>query len=459
MERRNLLLPVLCVGYFLVLLDVTIVNVALPRIGHDLHTGVDGQQWVVDGYAVVLAALLLVGGTVGDVHGHRRVVLTGLALFGVASLGCGLAPGTGALVAGRVAQGVGAALLLPGTLAMIADAFPDRAEQARAIGTWAAVGSTALPAGPLLGGALVQATSWRAVFLVNVPVVLAAGVAVARSTSADHPRTDRRVDWAGSTLAGLALAATVYAVIEAGRHGATTVVVVAAVLALGLGAALVAVERRAPDPMLPPDLFRRPGFAAANAVAGAMNLGTLGLLFVVTLDLQSVQGRSPFAAGVALLPLFLPLTVLAPFAGRLTARTGPPAAMVAGLVVAAAGVGLLVRVTPDSPYLTWLPALLAWGIGLGLLTPAVVAAAVAAVHRSRSGLASGVNNTARQACGAVGIAVYGSVSGPPGRAHAFTAGLQHLGLATAGLFAVAAVATVVLVPSAPDPATGTAASR
>jgi DHA2 family methylenomycin A resistance protein-like MFS transporter len=251
----------------------------------------------------------------------------------------------------------------------------------------------------------------------------------------------------------------VFAVIEAGRDGPTPTVLVSAVLATGLFAALVAVEQRSPDPILPLGLFRRRGFAAANAVAGAMNLGTLGLLFVVTLHLQSVQDRSPFAAGLALLPLFLPLTVLAPLAGRMTARTGPPAPMVAGLAFSATGVALLARVDEGSPYLTWLPALLAWGIGMGLLTPAVVAAAVGAVDRGRSGLASGVNNTARQACGAVGIAVYGAVSGPPARAHAFTSALHHLGLATAGLFAAAAVVTLALVPRAADPATGTVASR
>ena len=185
---RGVALAVMCVGYFLVLLDVTVLNVAVPAIGAGLGVGVGGLAWIVNGYALALAALLLVGGALGDAYGHRRVVLTGLALFGAASAGCGLAPTVGALVVARVLQGVGAALLLPGTLAIITRAFPEPDAQARAIGVWAGVGSLALPAGPLLGGVLVQTLGWRSVFLVNVPVVLVAGLAAGRTVRPD--RTD-----------------------------------------------------------------------------------------------------------------------------------------------------------------------------------------------------------------------------------------------------------------------------
>jgi MFS family permease len=264
-----MVLAVMCVGYFLVLLDVTALNVAVPAIGAGLRVGVTGLQWVVNGYALALAALLLVGGALGDAYGHRRVVLSGLALFGAASAGCGLAPSAGVLVAARVLQGVGAALLLPGTLAIITRAFPEPAAQARAIGVWAGVGSVALPAGPVLGGGLVAAWGWRSVFLVNVPVVLVAALLALRTVRSDRvagPRPD---------LGGL----------------------VRAVLGL----------------------LRRPAFAVANAVAAAMNFGSLGLLFLLTLFLQTVQQRSAPAAGGAVLPLFLPLVVLAPLAGRATA--------------------------------------------------------------------------------------------------------------------------------------------
>jgi MFS transporter, DHA2 family, methylenomycin A resistance protein len=445
---RWAVLAVMCVGYFLVLLDVTVVNVALPRLGVDLGSRVEGLQWVVDGYSLALASLLLAGGSIGDLLGHKPVVMTGLLVFGVASLACGGAPSTGFLVAGRVVQGAGAALLLPGTLAIISDAFPGRGEQARAIGVWAGVGSLALPAGPLLGGLLVQGPGWRWVFWANVPVVLLAALVAARVVHPDVAHAGSgtglgRLDVAGTLLAALTLAALVLGVIRAGRaglDGGVSVAVVVGGLAL-LGFLLA--ERRAPSPMLPLGLFRRPAFSTANAVAGAMNLGTLGLLFLLTMFLQVVQHRSALAAGVAVLPLFVPLAVLAPVAGRVAARTGPAAPMVAGLLLAAVGVGLLATWSVSSAYADLVPALLAWGVGIAVLTPAVVAASVAAAPADRSGLASGVNNTARQAGGAVGIAVYGAVAGQPSGSYAhFLAGLHVTGLATAALYVAAAAVTV-----------------
>ncbi len=444
---RRLVLVVMCVGYFLVLLDVTAINVALPQIGHGLGSSVAGLQWVVDGYALVLAALLLAGGTVGDRRGHKPVVLTGLAVFGVASLACGLAPGTGALIAARAAQGLGAALLLPGTLAIISRAFPGRGEQARAIGIWAAVGSAALPAGPLLGGLLVQGPGWRWVFFLNVPIVLAAGLEALRVVHPEPARgAGRPLDRAGVVSGALTLAASTYAVIQIGHAGFDA----AAAVAIGVaGLALVCflrVERTAADPMLPLPLFGRAAFSTANGVAALMNLGTLGLLFLLTLFLQTLQHRSALGAGVAVLPLFLPLTLLAPSTGRLTARRGPRPGMVAGLLLAAAGVALTATWTAHTPYVLLLPTMLGWGIGLGLLTPAVVAAAIAAAPADRSGLASGVNNTARQAGGAVGIAAYGALAGRPADTAGFLTGLHVAGLLTAGLFVLAAAVTTVLIP-------------
>jgi MFS transporter, DHA2 family, methylenomycin A resistance protein len=244
----------------------------------------------------------------------------------------------------------------------------------------------------------------------------------------------------------LLLGAGTFAVIQAGHGGLDVAVIVAAVVAAAALVGFLAVERRAREPMLPLELFRRPGFSTANGAAWAMNLGTLGLLFLLTLYLQTVQHRSALAAGAALLPLFLPLALLAPLAGRATARLGPKLPMAAGLLLAAAGVGLVARLYPASPYPMLLPALMAWGIGLGVLTPAVVAAAVAAVP-DRAGLASGVNNTARQAGGAIGIAAFGALAGPPTDAAGFLTGMHVTALATAALFAVAAIVTVVLIPA------------
>src|SRR5919199_1680762 len=327
-SSRWRVLTVMCVGYFLVLLDVTVINVALPQIGSGLGSNTSGLQWVVDGYALALATLLLAGGTLGDLYGHKRVVLTGVVVFGLASLACGLAPNTGLLVAARVLQGIGAALLLPGTLAIITNAFPEPDRQARAIGIWAGIGSLALPAGPLLGGALVQGLGWRAVFFLNLPIVMFAGAVALRVVHESREAEGRRLDRAGIALGGLLLAAVTFAFIQASHTGLGAPVLVAIAVALvSLGCFLV-VERSTPDPMLPLVMFTRRSFSTANAVAGMMNLGTLGPLFLLTLYLQTVQHRSPLNAGIAVLPLFLPLSVLAPIGGRLNARLGPKLPMV-----------------------------------------------------------------------------------------------------------------------------------
>ncbi|MEW2294303.1 MFS transporter [Streptomyces sp. NPDC006743] len=444
---RTVLL-VMCTGYFLVLLDVTVVNVALPRIGAALGTGVAGLQWVVDGYALALACLMLTSGTAGDRYGHRRVVLAGFAVFGAGSLACGLAPGVPVLVVARIVQGVGAALLLPGTLAVVGRAFPEDAARARAIGLWAGVGSLALPAGPLLGGVLVDGLGWRAVFLVNVPIVLVALVRSARVLDESRESAAPPLDLPGMLLGALLLCATTYAFIQGGRSGpGAPRVAAAAVIALFALAALgIAETRRGESAMLPTALLRRPAFAAANTAAGIMNLGTLGTLFVLTLFLQTVQGRSALQAGLVLLPLFAPLAVIAPFGGRITSRTGARLPAAAGLLCAAVGLALLARAAPHSSFPVLLPALLLWGVGLGVLTLAVVAAAVASVPGERSGLASAVNNTARQTGGAIGIAVAGAVAGQPDDADRFLSGLHAVALGSACLYAASVVLVLALLP-------------
>ena len=387
---------------------------------------------------------MLGAGSFGDLHGHRRVVLAGLAQFGIASLGCALAPSPGALIAFRVLQGVGAALLLPSTLAVIVRAFPERGDRARAIGVWAGIGAAALPAGPLLGGALVDGIGWRAVFLVNVPIVVLAFVIARRAVAESEPAGGRRMDAAGLVLGALALAGATFAIIELGRAGLGPWVVTAAAVSCAAAGAFVAVERRVSDPLLPLGLFRRPGFGRANAIAGTMNLVSLGLLFVLALYLQGVQGRSPLAAGLAVVPQMLPLVLLGPPAGRLVARVGPAGPMAAGLLIAALGIALLARVDAESSYATLLEATLPWGVGLGVLTPAVVAAAVGAVEPEQAGLASAVNNTARQACGAIGIAAFGALAGDP-HGSGFLAAFHAAALAGAALYAGAAV--VALSPA------------
>jgi DHA2 family methylenomycin A resistance protein-like MFS transporter len=431
-----LLLLTMCAGMFLVQLDVTVVNVALPTIGAQLGAGLPVLQEIVDGYAVVLAALLLAGGAVGDVLGHRRIVVTGFATFGLASAGCALAPTGAVLVAFRVVQGLGAALLLPGTLAVITSAYPGRREQARALGVWAGVSALALAGGPVLGGALVAAAGWRVLFWLNVPLVASAIVASLRLVE-DTARERRRIDLAGAASAAVALAALVFAVIER-----SVPAVAVAVLA---GAAFVVVERRAANPMLPPNLLRSRQFAGANLVAGAMNFVGLGTILVLTLYLQGVLGYPPLAAAVRLLPGFVPLSLLAPVTGRLTARFGPRPLMIAGLAIGAVALLDLLRVRPGTGYGTVLPAWLGLGLGMGLLTAAVVAAAVGGVPAERAGIASGVNNTARQAFGALGVAVFGAIVGEPAQRAHFVSGLHAVGILAAAVWAVAIAITACTV--------------
>jgi DHA2 family methylenomycin A resistance protein-like MFS transporter len=416
---------------FLVLLDVTIVNVALPSLRSDLGAGVSSLQWIVDGYAIALASLMLPCGDFGDRHGHKRVVLGGLALFGAGSLGAGVAPGPAMLVAARVVQGVGAALLLPGTLAVVSRAYEQPAQRARAFGIWAAISSLALPAGVIVGGALVEGPGWRWAFLINLPLIAIALPVAALVVRETREPSGREPDMAGTVLGAALLGTLTYALIaRSALAGAATV---------GLLAAFVAVEMRRPDPMLPVALFRRPAFASATAVAATMNLGSNGTLFVLTLFLQDVQGRSPVGAGLVCLPAFAMLALVASPAGRAVGRVGPRVPMAAGLVCSAAGLALLVA----GPIL---PAFVLWGAGLGLLTPAVVAASMAAVGPERAGLASAVNNTARQAGGAIGVAACGAVAGSP-TAAGFVGRFHGVALGAAGLYVLAAAVALVALPA------------
>jgi DHA2 family methylenomycin A resistance protein-like MFS transporter len=426
-RQRTLTLVVMCVGMFLVLLDVTVVNVAVPRLRADMGANVSSLQWIVDGYAIAIAALMLPCGDFGDRHGHKRVVLAGLSLFGFGSLCAGLAPGPAVLIAARVVQGLGAALLLPGTLAVLSRAYTVPAERARAFGIWAAISSLALPAGVILGGLLVEGPGWRWAFLVNLPVIAVAlpvAMVVVRET---REPSGRAPDVPGTVLGAALLGTATFALIEQS--------LVAAAVAVALLAAFLTVERRSSDPMLPISLFGRPGFALATVVATTMNLGSNGTLFVLTLFLQDVQGRSPVGAGLVCLPAFATLALVATPAGRAVARFGSRGPMLLGLVCSACGLALLAT-GPD----VW--AFVLWGAGLGLITPAVVAASMGAVGPERAGLASAVNNTARQVGNAIGIAAAGSLAGSPAAA-GFVGRFHGVALGAAALYVLAAAVAAV----------------
>jgi DHA2 family methylenomycin A resistance protein-like MFS transporter len=334
----------ICMGYFMVILDTTIVNAALPALRTDLGADVTGLQWVVDGYMLVLAAGLLSGGALADLLGARRVCQWGLLAFVVASIACGAAPNLPVLIAARILQGVGAALAVPASLALLRAANPDRQARARAVGIWGGVAGGAAAAGPILGGLLVGLVGWESVFLVNVPIGLAACWLIARTVPAPAPRP-RSLDLVGQVLAALALTALTVALIE---HAHVGVAVVAAAVFLLAGAAFVLAERRAHDPMLPLGLFRDGTLSAGTAVGLLINLGFYGELFVLNLYLQEPRHLSALVAGLALLPQMGMAAIGSALSGRYTAATGGPRrTMLVGLLIGAAGLlGLMIAGLP-----------------------------------------------------------------------------------------------------------------
>jgi MFS transporter, DHA2 family, methylenomycin A resistance protein len=398
-----------CLGYFFVLLDVTVVNVALANMSSDLGTSRDGLQWVVDGYALVLASLMLSAGDIADLVGRRRVFAGGLFLFGASSLICAIAPSVAVLVAGRAIQGVGAAAILPTSLAIINHAFAGSEERAKAIGFWAALGSVALVAGPLAGGILVDSISWRAIFWLNLPL---AAIAIALTLALIEESSDpgeRSIDFRGQLFAVGLLAGLVFFLIEGGRLGwSVPPVVLAFVVAVGSAIVFIRTELRRRDPMLQLGYFQNQTFSAANAGSGLMNLGTLGALFAFSIYLQQQQGESPIQAGLHILPWTGTLALFAVVGGRIAQRFGPR--LPAGLGLALTGVSFVaVALMPSQDGAAALLVLGLAGIGLGVATPALVSAATAAVPAPRAGMAAAVNNTARQAGGAIGVALIGAI--------------------------------------------------
>ncbi|HVX31966.1 MAG TPA: MFS transporter [Solirubrobacterales bacterium] len=431
---RGPALAVAAAGYFFVLLDVTIVNVALARIGSGLGESRSELQWVVDAYALVLAAGMLGAGDLADRTGSRRLFLAGLAAFGGASALCAAAPDAAVLIGARAVQGVGAAAILPSSLAIVNQLFPDPSERPKAIGVWAGLGGSALVLGPILGGVLVGPLGWRAIFWLNVPLVAAALVGGLMTLPEGSKASGARPDVAGQALGTASLAALVFALIEGGREGfgsgAAAAGIAVAVVAF---AGFVAAERRAERPLLDLSWFRRAEFTGANAGAGLMNLGTLGGLFALGLFLQEGEGLSPLEAGLALVPLAIPLAVLTPFTGRLVGRVGPR--LPAGLGLAASGVGylgtaLVGGANVDAPA-GWAFLAVA-GAGMGVAVPGLVAGATEALGPDRAGVASAVNNTSRQVGGAIGVALIGGLSSMT-TAHTFSGAALVLGgtLATA----------------------------
>jgi EmrB/QacA subfamily drug resistance transporter len=426
-------------------LDATVVNVALPSIGRDLGTSVDGLQWILTGYLLSLAALILLGGALGDRFGRRRIFVVGATMFGLASLLCGLAPNLALLVGGRLLQGVGGAMLTPGSLAII-DATFDPDDRGQAIGAWSGFGGITAAIGPFAGGWLVETTSWRWIFLLNLPLVIAVVLVAQRHVpeTAD-PDPTGRLDLLGAGLAIVGLAGTTYALIELPALGPVAPLFLVAVL-VGLAAllALVWVEARTPAPMLPLELFQSRQFSGANLVTLAVYAALSGVFFLLLVELQQVAGYSALQSGAATVPLSLAMLVLSSRMGALAQRIGPRLPMTVGPFVCALGVLLLMRIGPAADYVsTVLPAVLVFGLGLSLTVAPLTATVLGAAESRHAGVASAVNNAVARVAGLLAIAVLPLLAGLTGTAYRqpelFQAGFRIAMQLAAGLLAFGAI--------------------
>lgn len=410
----SLTLFAMSLGYGVVQLDVTIVNTALDRIGASLGGDVSELQWVVNAYTIAFAAFILTAGALGDRIGAKRVFMAGFAIFTSASLACALAPDAVALIAARAVQGLGAAVLVPNSLALLNHSYPDQKARGRAVGIWAAGASLALTAGPLAGGALIALVGWRSIFLVNLPIGLAGLWLSWRYATETTRNRQREVDLPGQILAIAALGCLAGTIIEGGALGWSNALVVAGFAGAMLLAVLFVVqEQRSPHPMLPLSLFAHRLFALTSLVGLLVNIAFYGLIFVLSLYFQRVNGLSPLQTGLAFVPMMgivLPANLIA---ARVTERIGAPAAIAAGSAFTAFGCLMLLGIGPGTSYVRILAQLLIIGGGLGLLVPPLTATLLGSVEKSRSGIAAGVLNATRQTGSVLGVALFGSLVGQP----------------------------------------------
>jgi len=433
-------------GSGMAMLDATVVNVALPQMGRDLGAQVAGLQWVLTSYLITLSALILIGGSLGDRYGRRRVFLIGAAWFTVASLACAVAPNLPFLIAARAVQGVGGALLVPGSLAIIEASF-DPDDRGRAIGMWSGLGGVATAVGPLAGGWLVTAVSWRLIFVLNLPLAALVAVASRHVPESRDPAAAPKIDVAGSSLVVVGLAGITYGLIQ----GPSGQVVAAAVLGTVGAVALVGfvvVERRSRHPMLPLSLFSSRQFTAANLVTFVVYAALGGVLFLLAVDLQQVLGYSPVAAGAATLPITVIMLTLSSRAGALAQRIGPRLPMTLGPLIMAVGLLLMVRIVPTSSYgADVLPAVVVFGLGLALTVAPLTTTVLGAVDVGRAGVASGVNNAVARVGGLVAVAVLPPLVGLTGAAYRepprFSSGFHTAVLIGAGLCAAGGVLAAI----------------
>ena len=433
-------------------LDGTVVNVALPRIGDDLHAGLTALQWTVNAYTLTLAGLLLLGGSLGDRLGRRRIFVLGVVWFTAASIGCALAPAAGVLIAMRALQGVGAALLTPGSLAILEAVFRPE-DRGAAVGAWSGLGGVATAGGPVLGGVLVGVApwGWRLVFLINVPI--AVGVILLSERYIPETRDDESsgpLDVMGAVLAALGLAGVVFALTEGPRQGWGPALVMCLIAGIVLLAAFLAVEARGKHPMMPLSLFRSRNFTGANVATLLIYAALSGALFLLPVVLQRAAGFSPVAAGSALLPITAVMLLLSARMGRWASQRGPRLPMTIGPLVAAAGIVLLMRIDATTSFaVDVLPALLVFGLGLSITVAPLTSTVLAAAPTHLVGVASAVNNDVARAAGLLAVAVLPTLAGITQHAYddpaALSTGFHHAVLIAAGMCALGGLLCAVLI--------------
>jgi MFS transporter, DHA2 family, methylenomycin A resistance protein len=397
-------------GFAIVSLDVSIVNVALATMARTLHSDIATLQWVVDAYTVTFASLLLTGGALSDRFGARRLFVIGFGVFAAASFSCGLAPSAASLIVARAVQGVGAAVVIPSSLALINYAYADDPPaRAEAIALWTTAGAIALAAGPIIGGVLIQSVGWRSIFFVNVPISLA-GAWLILKTAKETPEASRPLDLAGQILAIVGLATLIAAVINAGKPGRDVTFVFATFAAAAICAGLfLVVESRLREPMLPLKFFGRPVFRTANVVGFVANLSVYGEIFVLGLFWQQLRGYSPLVTGLAFLPFCAALSGGNLLSGKMYVARGPKLPLAVGQLVSIAGCLLVFAAMPNGSYFAMLPGIIIFPLGIAIAVPAMSTALLSSVETEYSGVASGVLNAVRQAAGALGVAILGSL--------------------------------------------------
>ncbi|MGW4287664.1 MFS transporter [Streptomyces sp. NPDC004673] len=425
--RPGLTLFAACLGFVVVILDVSVVNVATKALATEFGDSLSGLEWVINGYTLTFAAFLLTAGAMGDRYDPRQIYIWGFALFAATSLVCGAAPTLVALIAARVLQGVGAAMIVPSSLSIVNTNFPDPHERTRAVSLWAAAGGLALALGPVVGGLLVDALGWRSIFFVNIPIA-ALGIVLVRAYARPAPARDasaaRSLDLPGQVLAVVGLGALTGAIVEANARGWTsaTVLTCLTVFVLAL-AAFLATERRTHDPMLPLHLFRRPAFSATSLIGALLNFAFYGLIFVFSLFFQQVWDYSPITAGLAFLPMTAAIMIANLCCGPLVKRYGARSVLITGNTLATLGYLATIPAIGSDSYARMVAQFVVAGFGLGLVVPSMTNAMLGSVAPANAGIASGVLNASRQLGGLIGVAVMGLLVGQASSGH-FLSGLR-----------------------------------